>query len=294
MSTAAPPDLAALKRASRFAALVTLIGAGLALASIGYSVWRLADTESDLTQLKREVHGLTATKDSLEASVSTLKDQEQALQMRVKQVLTEKKAIEAEKQALERDVKDIAASIPPLKKGQPKKEPPPIQQIKDAVEERAELEKQVMVLRKEANLIREKLKQEFADPKKNLEFWAKPQFRGVMTTVLVKPTSRYLEKNDPSSPTGKWYRFILELAFPADAKLAATIKRDIKSVSYELNHPYLRIDPLVSTAAGKDFAVNYQGAGTLRNVVVKIDVDGAGVVALDYDMTKAHPEAAAK
>ena len=145
-----------------------------------------------------------------------------------------------------------------------------------------------------SNVIREELKLAFADPRKSIGLWDKPEYRGVMTTVLVRPTSRYRVRNDPSSPTEKWYTFTLQLEFPNDPKLAAVMKRDIKSVTYEMNHPYRKVEPLVSTKADENFAVQYEGAGTLRNVVVKIEVAGLGVVTLDYDMTKAHPEAKPK
>lgn len=295
MSATAPPDFAAIKKASRTAGLVTLAGSLVVLASISYSVWRLADTESKLNDEKKQVEELdskvatlTKTKGDLETRVVKLRGDEQDLRDQINRIAAKKKA-------LEDDIASIAAKILPPRKDPPKEKPPPIEQIKDAVDEKLELEKQLVVLRKEAGFIRKELKLKFADPQKNLELWSKPESRGVMTIVLVSPDSSYLVRNDPSSPTGKWYDFTLKLKFPNDPNLAAAMKRDIKSVTYELNHPYRKILPLVSDKAGKDFSVKYDGAGTLRNVVVKIDIAGVvGFVVLDYDMTKAHPEAKKK
>src|SRR5262249_54953407 len=152
-----------------------------------------------------EADGLTKTKNDLAAHISALQEQERTLQHRVKQVA-------AEKDALEKQVAAIAASIPPSKQD-PLKVKAPIDQIQDAVAEKVELERQVSVLRKEAAIIRDALREQFKNPAKNVELWAKPEYRGVMTTVLVSPVSRYDERNDPSSPTGKWYMFTLELQF---------------------------------------------------------------------------------
>jgi hypothetical protein len=305
MDSTALPDFAALRKASRFAGLVTLAGACVVLASIGYSVWRLADTETKLaaerkevTDLKGEVETLGKTKAELAEATAALsktaddlKELKSKLNAEVRKSQQDVADALAQKRAIENEIKGIAATITQPKKNAPTVKPQPIEQIKDALAEREELERQIVVLRKEATFIRDELSLKFSDPLKNLELWNQGKLRWVMTLVLVSPTSKYDERNDTNSPTGKWYDFTLQVKFPENNDLAAAMKRDIKSVTYELNHPYRKIAPLVSTKSDDNFAVRYDGAGTLRNVVIKIDIEGAGIVALDYDMTKAHPNA---
>ena len=276
MSTITPPDYTAIKKASQFAGLMTLGGACIVLVSIGYGVWRLGDTEATLVDEQKQVENLRADREVLETTLSRKTDELKAKDAQLAQTnsqLTKQATAHAE----------LTKSIDSLRT-----------QATKAADETKEYELQLGVLRKEASVIREELKLAFADPQKSIGLWAKPEYRGVMTTVLVRPTSRYRVRNDPSSPTEKWYTFTLQLEFPNDPKLAAVMKRDIKSVTYEMNHPYRKVEPLVSTKADENFAVQYEGAGTLRNVVVKIEVAGLGVVTLDYDMTKAHPEAKPK
>lgn len=273
MSTMAPPDLDALRKASRIAGAVTLAGVIFVLGSIGYSVWRLADTERDLAELHQKRSGM-------EKDLLNLKGEYEQLQVK--------------KEALDREIKGIADRVPDPLKGKSKQTRPPIQRIGDAVEERAELERQVVALRKEAQIIRQELEKSFRDPARSIALWAKPEYRGVMTAVLVRPRSEYIERNDPNSPTGKWYHFRLMLEFPTNPELQKVMKQTVRSVTYDLNHPYLKIEPKVSKDSGKNFAVEHEGAGTLRNVVIKVDLGGNLVVPLDYDMTKAHPQAAKK
>jgi len=280
MSTLAPPDYSALQKASRIAALTTLAGACVVLASIGYGVWRLGDTEATLADEKKQVERLQSDREALEATLSHKTDELKAKDGQLAQVnsqLTKQITAHAD---LTKTIAVLRAQEAELRN-----------QAAKAAAETKEFETQLAVLRKEASVIREELKLAFAEPQKSIGLWGKPEYRGVMTTVLVRPTSRYRVRNDQSSPTGKWYTFTLQLDFPNDPKLEAVMKRDIKSVTYEMNHPYRKVEPLVSTNADQDFEVKYEGAGTLRNVVVKVDVVGLGVVALDYDMTKAHPEA---
>src|SRR5205823_1628397 len=120
----APPDLGALRRASRLAGLVTLVGAVVVLASIGYSVWRLSDTEARLADeqkqvadLTRDVTALDEKKHGLEARVNDLGRQKEDLERR-------KGELETQNRALEQQARTIAAAIADAEKTNPKKGPP--------------------------------------------------------------------------------------------------------------------------------------------------------------------------
>jgi cell division protein FtsB len=283
------PDFIGLKKASRNAGLISLAGVLIVLGAIAFSMWRLADTEAKLANEKEQVKDLERKKEDLSKSVSDLKRDEQSLKQQIIDV-------QKQKNTLDKQVEAIAATIPPPVKDPLLKKLAPIDQIKLAVADRNELEKQVEVVRQEAALIRDAFKNRFTDPKKNLKLWNDvPGYHRIMATVLVTPKSKYKKLNKPSSPTGKWYDFSLYLDFPTDAALAKVIKRDIETVTYQMNHPYLDVPPLVSHNANDDFMKHYEGAGTLRNVVVRIDFKDKDLpVTLDYDMTKAHPEAQKK
>jgi len=263
MTAPATPDLDALRRASRYAGVLTLAGVGIVLASIGYGIWHLSETEKQLESKKLEITHQQKELSQLEEEVGALRKAKDALQTKITQL-----------QKQEAELKE---------------------HVKQAKADTQEFETQLVALRKETAFIRSELKKKFSDPKTNLELWAKPEYRAVMVSTLIAPAGRYhLLKKDAASPTGKWYAFTLLLSFPNDSKLADAMRAKIKSVTYDLNHPYRKIEPLVSKDAARNFPVRFEGAGTLRNVIVKIDVEGAGVVSLDYDMTKAFPEVAAK
>ncbi|HZZ79002.1 MAG TPA: hypothetical protein VFE62_10815 [Gemmataceae bacterium] len=294
--SASHPSLADLRKTSRIAALISLAGVFIVIVAILFSTWRLADTEVKLGNEKQQVIDLKQEKELLGADVSNLRSEKVELHKQKDNLQKQIQIVRGEKTQLEKEVADIAASIAPSTSKKLSKSGTPIDQIKQAVDDRNDLENQVAVIRQEANLIRSAFKNQFKDPKEALKLWNDQLgSHRIMATVLLTPASTYREKIDPASPTGKWYDFKLYLEFPQDVSLADTMKRDIRVVKYEMNNPFRKVAPLESSDAKSQFAKHYQGSGTLRNVVVRIEFRDKDLpVLLDYDMTKAHPEAALK
>ncbi|MCB9567222.1 MAG: hypothetical protein H6710_08450 [Myxococcales bacterium] len=110
-------DLKALRRASARAGLISLLGALIVFAGLGYSSWRLLGLQAKVTAIQAEIAELTPIRDQLSAANAALDRDNHELSEARDALASEKEALEETRTKLQVEIESLRAERDRLREG---------------------------------------------------------------------------------------------------------------------------------------------------------------------------------